>query len=88
MTAAVAGIFFACYIGTASPANDGMGYELNAIAAAVVGGCSLAGGVGTIAGVVLGTILSLVVWRFVPRLPGLSSLRDPGEKLGGRAASA
>ena len=34
----------------------GQGYELNAIAAAVVGGCSLKGGVGTIPGTVLGTL--------------------------------
>ncbi len=68
MTAALAGIFFACYIGTASPATDGMGYELNAIAAAVVGGCSLAGGVGTIAGVVLGTVFLRLVIDSVAKL--------------------
>jgi ribose/xylose/arabinose/galactoside ABC-type transport system permease subunit len=62
MTAALAGVLYACYIGTTSPSTDGNGYELKAIAAAVVGGCSLTGGVGTIAGVVLGTFfLSLVV---------------------------
>jgi len=34
--------------------NDGMSYELNAIAAAVIGGTSLSGGVGKIAGTVAG----------------------------------
>lgn len=34
--------------------NDGLGYELNAIAAVVIGGTSLMGGIGTIAGSVAG----------------------------------
>ena len=34
--------------------NDGIGYELNAIAAVVIGGTSLMGGVGTISGAVAG----------------------------------
>ena len=37
VTAAIAGILYTCYIGTADPSRDGMGYELNAIAASVVG---------------------------------------------------
>ena len=68
MTAALAGILYACYIGTTSPATDGMGYELNAIAAAVVGGCSLAGGIGTIAGVMLGAMFLRVVIDSVAKL--------------------
>src|SRR5262249_29769179 len=39
----------------------GKGYELNAIAAAVVGGCSLRGGSGTILGTVLGALFLRVV---------------------------
>ncbi|MGL5761080.1 MAG: ABC transporter permease subunit, partial [Cetobacterium sp.] len=35
----------------------GSGYELDAIAAVVLGGTSLAGGVGTIAGTALGAII-------------------------------
>ena len=38
----------------AEPQTLGRGYELNSIAAAVVGGCSLQGGVGTVPGTVLG----------------------------------
>lgn len=68
MTAGLAGVLYACYIGTTSPATDGMGYELNAIAAAVVGGCSLTGGVGTVAGVVLGTLFLRVIIDSVAKL--------------------
>ncbi len=68
MTAALSGILYACYIGTSSPSTDGMGYELNAIAAAVVGGCSLSGGVGTIGGVILGTFFLRIVIDSVAKL--------------------
>ncbi|MBL8851275.1 MAG: ABC transporter permease [Planctomycetaceae bacterium] len=68
MTAALAGVLYACYIGTTSPATDGMGYELNAIAAAVVGGCSLTGGIGTVAGVILGTLFLRVIIDSVAKL--------------------
>jgi ribose/xylose/arabinose/galactoside ABC-type transport system permease subunit len=67
-TAALAGVFYACYIGTASPSSDGMGYELNAIAASVVGGCSLTGGVGTVGGVLLGTVFLRLVINSVSKL--------------------
>ena len=56
MTAAIAGIL---YIGDQQrPCRStlAVGYELNAIAAAVVGGCSLVGGAGTIFGTVLGVL--------------------------------
>jgi len=61
MTAAIAGILYTSYVGTSEPSRDGAGYELNAIAAAVVGGCSLTGGVGTIAGMILGSLFLKVV---------------------------
>lgn len=67
-TAALAGVLYACYIGTTSPSTDGMGYELNAIAAAVVGGCSLTGGVGTVGGVMLGTLFLRLVIDSVAKL--------------------
>ncbi len=54
--AALAGILFAGRGGQASP-ELGKSYELFAITASVVGGCSLAGGVGSIRGTVLGLIL-------------------------------
>jgi inositol transport system permease protein len=40
-----------------SEAVAGMGYELNVIAAVVIGGTSLFGGVGTIFGTVIGSVL-------------------------------
>lgn len=67
-TAAIAGVLYACYIGTTSPATDGLGYELNAIAASVVGGCSLSGGVGTVAGITLGALFLRVVIDSVAKL--------------------
>jgi ABC-type glucose/galactose transport system permease subunit len=46
----------------AQPVNLARGFELNAIAAAVVGGCSLQGGVGTVSGTILGALfLRLVI---------------------------
>ncbi len=53
-TASLAGILYIGDQSVADPQTLGRGYELNAIAASVVGGCSLQGGVGTIPGVVLG----------------------------------
>ena len=53
--AAMGGILFSLDISTVQPSSMGNFYELYAIAAAVLGGCSLRGGVGSIAGVVIGT---------------------------------
>lgn len=61
MTAAIAGVLFSSEVGSADPQTQGMGYELFAIAAAVVGGCSLQGGVGRVSGVVLGALFLRVV---------------------------
>ncbi|HEV8059223.1 MAG TPA: ABC transporter permease [Gemmataceae bacterium] len=61
MLSAVAGILYICEVATADPEKLGKGYELNAIAAAVVGGCSLTGGAGTIPGTVLGVLFLRVV---------------------------
>jgi len=58
---ALAGILYTCEVATADPEKLGKGYELNAIAAAVVGGCSLTGGSGTIPGAVLGVLFLRVV---------------------------
>ena len=54
--AALAGLLFAGRSGQAD-ARMGIAYELVAITSAVVGGCSLAGGVGSIRGTVLGLVL-------------------------------
>ena len=57
----LAGILFVSRLGVADPEALGRGYELNAIAAAVVGGCSLQGGIGTIPGTLLGSLFLRVV---------------------------
>jgi ribose/xylose/arabinose/galactoside ABC-type transport system permease subunit len=61
MLSALVGILYMCDQGVADPQTLGRGYELNSITAAVVGGCSLQGGVGTIPGVVLGCLFLRVV---------------------------
>lgn len=43
-------------LGSVNSASSGTGYEMDAIAAAVIGGTSMAGGRGTVAGTVLGTL--------------------------------
>jgi ribose transport system permease protein len=71
---AVAAIFIAMYTRSISPAVHGSFYELYAIAAAVLGGCSLRGGDGSVMGVVLGTILLQVLQNLVNLLGIPSSL--------------
>ena len=56
----LAGVVLAARITTGQP-NAGQAYELDAIAAVVIGGTSLAGGVGTIAGTLLGVLLIGVI---------------------------
>lgn len=71
---AIAAIFIAMYTRSISPSSHGNFYELYAIAAAVLGGCSLRGGEGSILGVVLGTILLQVLQNLVNLLGIPSSL--------------
>ncbi len=71
---ALAAILIAMYTRSISPAVHGSFYELYAIAAAVLGGCSLRGGEGSILGVVLGTILLQVLQNLVNLLGIPSSL--------------
>jgi ribose transport system permease protein len=58
--AGVAGICYAAYIGQMSQ-QVGVAYELYAIAAAVLGGCSLRGGEGTIFGILIGAAMMRVI---------------------------
>ena len=55
--ASLAGILFVLENNSATPSTFGNFYELYAIAGAVLGGCSLRGGEGAIAGVIAGTAL-------------------------------
>lgn len=52
----IAGFLEAGRVGSAT-SNTGINYELDAISACVVGGVSFSGGVGTIPGVIIGTII-------------------------------
>jgi ribose transport system permease protein len=72
--AGLAAIFLAMYTRSISPASHGNFYELYAIAAAVLGGCSLRGGEGSVLGIVLGTILLQVLQNLVNLLGIPSSL--------------
>ena len=67
-------MFFVFYTQSVSPSAHGNFYELYAIAAAVLGGCSLRGGEGSILGIVLGTVLLQVLQNLVNILGIPSSL--------------
>lgn len=56
----VAGVMLAARINSAVP-TGGEGYEMDAIAAAVIGGASLSGGRGAVTGTILGTILMVLI---------------------------
>jgi ribose transport system permease protein len=68
LTSSIAGILYASRLASGIP-TAGDGYELDAIAAAVVGGASLMGGEGTILGAVLGALV-------------IATLRNGGDLLG------
>jgi ribose transport system permease protein len=57
---AISGLLIASRLNSAQPAL-GQGYELDAIAAVVIGGTSLSGGVGTILGTVIGAFIMSVL---------------------------
>ena len=57
---ALGGIMIAARLGSAQPAT-GAGYELQAIAAVVIGGTSLSGGKGSIVGTVIGAMIIAVI---------------------------
>jgi ribose/xylose/arabinose/galactoside ABC-type transport system permease subunit len=63
--AGLGGVLFVLDINSAQPVDFGNFYELYAIAAAVLGGCSLRGGQGTILGVVIGAALMRVLKNMI-----------------------
>ncbi|HEV2779371.1 MAG TPA: ABC transporter permease [Actinophytocola sp.] len=71
LLAALAGIIHAGQLNQGSP-NDGFGYELDAIAAVVIGGTSLSGGRGSVVGTVAGALLIGVLTNIL-RLHGVDS---------------
>lgn len=56
ITAAISGVIITSRIGSASP-NAGAGFELDAIAAVVIGGTSLSGGEGSVVGTIIGALI-------------------------------
>lgn len=56
----IAAIMLAARVGMAQP-GTGEGYDMSAIAAAVIGGASLAGGRGAVTGTLLGTVLMVLI---------------------------
>jgi len=70
----ISAIIFAFYTNSISPSSHGSFFELYGIAAAVLGGCSLRGGEGSIVGILLGTTLLQVLQNLVNLLGIPSSL--------------
>ena len=65
LLAGLGGVLFALYVNTVQPDNQGNFYELYGIAAAVLGGCSLRGGEGSVLGVIVGAALMRVLTNAV-----------------------
>ena len=63
--AGLGGMLFVLDLNSAQPVDFGNFYELYAIAAAVLGGCSLRGGEATILGVIVGTALMQVLRNMI-----------------------
>ena len=72
--AGVSGVLIAFYTNSVSPSSHGNFYELYGIAAAVLGGCSLRGGEGSILGILIGATLLQVLQNLVNLLGIPSSL--------------
>jgi ribose transport system permease protein len=72
--AGIAGVLLAFYTNSISPSSHGNFYELYGIAAAVLGGCSLRGGEGSVVGILIGTALLQVLQNLVNLLGIPSSL--------------
>jgi ribose transport system permease protein len=70
----ISAILFAFYTNSVSPSTHGNFYELYGIAAAVLGGCSLRGGEGSIIGILIGVALLQVLQNLVNLLGIPSSL--------------
>lgn len=65
LLAGFGGVLFALDVNSVQPAGLGEFYELYAIAAAVLGGCSLRGGEGSILGVIIGAAVLRVLYNAI-----------------------
>jgi ribose transport system permease protein len=72
--AGISGVLIAFYTNSVAPSSHGNFYELYGIAAAVLGGCSLRGGEGSIVGILIGATLLQVLQNLVNLLGIPSSL--------------
>lgn len=70
MCAGFAGILFSLDLGSVQPATTGSFYELYAIAGAVLGGCSLRGGEGSVIGVIIATAVMQVLRNAINLVSG------------------
>lgn len=77
-TSSIAGVLYLAFDSSCTPSSTAVGYELNGIAATVVGGCSLQGGVGLIPGVILGVVFLRVVIDAVAKLVDTGSTEWTG----------
>ena len=68
----IAGVVSVSYTGEVQPASAGLMFEMWAIAAAVLGGCSLRGGEGSVIGVIIGATLIKVMYNGI-NLIGIST---------------
>src|ERR671935_143683 len=75
LTAGISGVLLAFYTNSVSPSSHGNFFELFGIAAAVLGGCSLRGGEGSVIGIIIGAAL-LQVLRNLVNLLGIPSSLD------------
>jgi ribose transport system permease protein len=73
--AGLGGVVFLFEFETATPTNAGLGFELYAITGAVLGGCSLRGGEGTVLGMLLGAAV-LPLLENLCNLNGLNELQN------------
>jgi len=76
LLAGLAGLFHVAYLQSADP-NAGIGLELSAIAAVVIGGTSLAGGKGSVINTFLGVIIIALLQTGLAQL-GVS---EPGKRV-------
>ena len=74
--AGLGGLFNAAYLGAADP-NAGIGLELSAIAAAVIGGTSLMGGRGSVTGAFMGVLIIAVLQNGLAQL----GVTEPAKRL-------
>jgi len=72
----IGGVLLALDINSLQPSSFGDSWELYAIAGAVLGGCSLRGGEGSILGVVIGTALIRVLYN-ASNMLGISTSLEP-----------